>query len=734
MLHSKQNRIFYGIVLLVIIFCYSQNSVAQIIGPVKGIWTPDKNPYYIVGDIWVSPGDTLIIKPGVEVFFLGTYYFEIKGLLQALGTADNMITFHGGGAKGSWRGIYFPESATNGCILDYCIIKDAGFENWSAIYIENNEYRVTISNSEIFNCKCKSIYIISWFTTHGGDNITKKCRPLIANNSIHDNGNDGIYVYAYYKNTDINGNNNTSIAAPKIKYNLIYSNGGAGIKCYTYANGSSSGWGNNDDTNPTIQANPKIQQNTIYGNGACGIDCSKTINEYFDGTVIIEANPLITSNIISNNGEYGLNANNTVSCEKVKFNDFWKNKSSNFSGIGCDLGKIVKRNLNGDPCDFNWNIYSDPEFVDALHFDFRLRCTSPCIDAGDLSLPFDPNGSRPDIGAIYYPGPKPALPYPDNFTVDKGWISSHPADIHWSDSSGGVLAWHANRRIDQDCFMPIKPHSGNFELAVKHKVNNKTSNCWIEMGLVSDYDGSPTDSAAPTSGITLNVGWTGAGTPFSVFYIQPTVRYADGTAWSPYLGEIKPGGSGPDLNGYIPYELNHWYKSVLTVFRDYLILKVYDESDVLVGERVWKCNKLSCKYQYIYVGNSDTKDSPTMAGLIDDLVVTNQVSAALAKAAIADAATAMPLEFRLSQNYPNPFNPETGIHYQLASSSNVKLEIYNMLGQKVRMLVNAHQNTGEYQVKWDGCDETGAAVSGGVYLYRLTAGEFVATRKMLLIR
>jgi bacillopeptidase F (M6 metalloprotease family) len=94
----------------------------------------------------------------------------------------------------------------------------------------------------------------------------------------------------------------------------------------------------------------------------------------------------------------------------------------------------------------------------------------------------------------------------------------------------------------------------------------------------------------------------------------------------------------------------------------------------------------------------------------------------------------IPEEISLSQNYPNPFNPSTTISYQLPKSGKVELTIYNMLGQEVRKLVDEKQAVGEYTIQWDGRDYNGTPVASGVYLYRLKAGEFIETKKMLLLR
>jgi hypothetical protein len=88
-----------------------------------------------------------------------------------------------------------------------------------------------------------------------------------------------------------------------------------------------------------------------------------------------------------------------------------------------------------------------------------------------------------------------------------------------------------------------------------------------------------------------------------------------------------------------------------------------------------------------------------------------------------------PLKFALEQNYPNPFNPTTMINYQLPRTCDVELNIYNLLGQEVATLVNKRQQTGMYQIEWDA-----TGFSSGVYYYRIEAGNFVQTRKMIYLK
>ena len=93
----------------------------------------------------------------------------------------------------------------------------------------------------------------------------------------------------------------------------------------------------------------------------------------------------------------------------------------------------------------------------------------------------------------------------------------------------------------------------------------------------------------------------------------------------------------------------------------------------------------------------------------------------------------LPDGFGLGQNYPNPFNPGTVIPYQLATAGYVRLEVFNVLGQRVVTLVDGEQAAGAYTTRWDARDASGHGVAAGVYIYRLTAGGGVATRRMLLV-
>jgi len=121
-----------------------------------------------------------------------------------------------------------------------------------------------------------------------------------------------------------------------------------------------------------------------------------------------------------------------------------------------------------------------------------------------------------------------------------------------------------------------------------------------------------------------------------------------------------------------------------------------------------------------------TDNGQATAVTTQDVQITNIVG-------IAEEA-ALPEKFALSQNYPNPFNPNTTISYALPERSTVRLSIYNMLGKEIRTLVNHVEDAGYKSVQWDGLDQRGQLISTGIYIYKIQAGEFTQTRKMIFMK
>ncbi|MCH7820039.1 MAG: T9SS type A sorting domain-containing protein [Candidatus Marinimicrobia bacterium] len=144
-------------------------------------------------------------------------------------------------------------------------------------------------------------------------------------------------------------------------------------------------------------------------------------------------------------------------------------------------------------------------------------------------------------------------------------------------------------------------------------------------------------------------------------------------------------------------------------------------SDGAAGD--WFGFSVSISGDYVAVGAFADDDNGTDAGSV---YVYNGFTSLIG---VKHEAVGLAAEFALSQNYPNPFNPETVIEYSIPFRSEVNLIIYNLRGEEVAHLIDERKPAGSYTVKWDASN-----MASGIYFYRLQAGDFVRTRKMLLLK
>lgn len=176
-----------------------------------------------------------------------------------------------------------------------------------------------------------------------------------------------------------------------------------------------------------------------------------------------------------------------------------------------------------------------------------------------------------------------------------------------------------------------------------------------------------------------------------------------------------------------PYADQTWQDSVLSVTETVSgpagtfnnCLKISNTHYDNTGTAVYR------EYHYYAYGIGLVKNVRTLpveAAHTDELI--RYVAAGVSDVAV----NQNPQTFSLAQNYPNPFNPSTTISYSLPKAANVSLRIFNALGQAVATLVDAKREAGYHQVQWN------ANVPSGIYFYRLQAGEYVETKKMILLR
>jgi plastocyanin len=128
--------------------------------------------------------------------------------------------------------------------------------------------------------------------------------------------------------------------------------------------------------------------------------------------------------------------------------------------------------------------------------------------------------------------------------------------------------------------------------------------------------------------------------------------------------------------------------------------------------------------------------SAIMQGVVDvtDAGISKAVAVSSSETGLPIPAQEIARETKLLGNYPNPFNPSTTIRYTLAEEAYVTLKIYNTLGQEVATLANELQTAGDKSAVWNGTNQEGARVSSGIYIYRIQAGDFVRTQRMILMK
>lgn len=139
-------------------------------------------------------------------------------------------------------------------------------------------------------------------------------------------------------------------------------------------------------------------------------------------------------------------------------------------------------------------------------------------------------------------------------------------------------------------------------------------------------------------------------------------------------------------------------------------------------------NKSSVKIMFELQSNSD--DVWAGGWNIDDFLVTG----GLVSGVFQNNSEANHRDYFLYENYPNPFNPSTKISFEIPKNQYVELKIFDVLGREIKTLVREKQEAGFHQMAWDGTDESGNAVASGLYFYRIKAGEFSATKKLLLLK
>ncbi len=279
-----------------------------------------------------------------------------------------------------------------------------------------------------------------------------------------------------------------------------------------------------------------------------------------------------------------------------------------------------------------------------------------------------------------------------DFDANNGGFTAQGEDWEWGLPTSGPGSAHSGAKVWATKFAGDYSSSSDSKLESPSIGLSGISEAKLEFWHWYSFEGSATHYDGGNVKISVDGG------PFEV--ITPEEGY-DGTIYSTNAGI-------PNEEGFAsPSAGNFWHKEEfnLTSYVDHeVVIRFHFGSDGSVTYPGWYVDD----FKVYYVNHEVGLRRHTAQGQL-------------------------PEEYSLSQNYPNPFNPTTLIRYALPAVSNqlsaVTLEVYNILGQKVATLVDQEQKPGYYDIGWDA-----SSLSSGIYFYRLNAGEFSQTRKMLLLR
>ncbi|NQV17753.1 MAG: T9SS type A sorting domain-containing protein [Armatimonadetes bacterium] len=466
-------------------------------------------------------------------------------------------------------------------------------------------------------------------------------------------------------------------------------------------------------------ASPKIERNVITGFTFGVYPWNESSPDIINNTIVDNSyairpcelsSPLISNNILVYNN-VGISINNST--PSILYNNTWGNTHNYRDEL---------TGSNFTPTPGTGEIHLNPLFQDYDNQDYSLLEDSPCIDAGNPELPLDPDGTISDIGAYYY-NQEPA--------GAGGLIAYYPFNGNANDESGngndGVIygaALTADRFGNENSAYSFDgvddniriPHDDAFNIQYEISIS-----FWVKLETAAPYyfpyhiiqkSGSWGGGQGNSSGFDIHFGLNGV-TSANIY-----------TVW------------------HTGFSAETFYQLALTYNGS--VAKWYE--DGVLKDSVTVSDNIPLTTTDIWIGQHEQDLRYNFDGVIDDIRLYNR---ALSDSEIDSLFTlgewphvaidanyhqASPSTYKVFQNYPNPFNPTTQIRYKLPEREFVNVTVYDLLGHLVVTLVNKVEEPGYRSVNWNATDSNGREVSAGMYLYVIQAGEYVQTKKMVLLK
>lgn len=754
----KLNKYLIIIISLVIVLAVQilpQTNISA--GNVNGTWAKANSPFLINGEITIPNGETLVIEPGVDVVFKGHFKFNVQGRLVAIGTQQDSIHFIAENSVFGWHGIRFnyTSNANDTSKIIYCSLKygiaNTGAYNGSdrcggAVFIQSFD-KVLISNS-LFEANMNNGDIAS--ATGGAAIYVAYAKPIITKSTFLNNvGTTDCAILLWYTNAIVSNNvfkQNSGphgpifcgYNSPTISNNIIANNtttrAGGGIFNMTSTarienniivnNKSFGGEGEGGGIKCWINDKSKIINNTIAFNSAehgGGICCNSN------------SDPIFINNIIwGNTSTDGSQVNllDTQSDPYFLYCDIQGRKAA-FGGNGAGA------NYTGV---YESNIDLNPLFKDTSSADYSLLSPSHCIGAGCDSA---------EVNGIWYNAPKFCIlgnprPSPISSSPDIGACEnlSGSVNINVTVFQPKIDKMYAIVNVDSVLFRTRFSNPFNLKF-VSHIICVNSDSTKIDSLILFD-DGMHGDSLENDG---LYATYIPPRTSEDFYNINVSTIADQNLNYFILKDECRFTTIGPVRFDSVSYRkglLNYHY--LRPFVRNWSTVKTIKNASLrIISDDLWIASIGSggAGMPDISPNSSVGISSWITISVIDSLFPsyfnfrveimsdgwvywldsTQMIITGL------ESETQQLLSFKLEQNYPNPFNPSTKISWHSPVSSWQMLKVYDVLGNNVATLVDEYRSAGNYETEFNASD-----FSSGIYFYQLKAGNFVETKKMILLR
>jgi len=424
------------------------------------------------------------------------------------------------------------------------------------------------------------------------------------------------------------------------------------------------------------------------------------------------SNPLLINNTIVQNRNCGIGV--TYGIPEVTNCILWGNKKD-IEGTATFSHSCIWGCLPYDAIDNGGNVFSDPQFIDAINEDFRLKGNSPCIDAGSsdsisVMLPdydLDLNkriedGNADNISVIDIGC------YERGKAINPAYVSGH---ITLSGGSGKV------EDVKVGIGTPVHPDvNGNYQFALSVPDSFYTVIASLDKYLKQEIKDVTIKSGLVTQNVNFNLEYYN---PDEIIETKPdTLKFlikSDVSGKKLFLKNISL--ADVYIRGLQPYNMQFYFDE--EIFSIPHLIAAGDSCDVMIRVE-------------IPIGSISYPNNIILDSLALFFNAQKQITPILFDPSIVADLKDESQEittFQLHQNYPNPFNPSTVIEYNVPKESYIKIIVYDLLGREIQKLVDEKKSVGSYKVEFDG-----RGLPSGVYLCRLQTNEYNETRKLLLMK